>query len=66
MEDKELLYRSLNSNKEFNFTAKGRNVLISLKNGKKTIAKVEKCSGGYADVRLNNKVILINSKFKEV
>jgi len=66
MEDKELYYRLSCSKKEFNFTSRGSSVLITLKNGKQARASVEKCIGGYADVKLNGKTVLINSNFKVI
>ena len=66
MEDKKFFYFGNYNAKEFAFTAKGRNVLITLKNGKRVTAKVERCIGGHADVKFNNKTVLINSNFREI
>ncbi len=44
-----------------NFTQKGKSLLIKLKNGKIANAKVLRCSGSYADVKLNGKIYLVDS-----
>lgn len=57
----EMLYEAFR-----HFTSKGRIVTVKLKNGKKTTGIVERCIRGYADVKVGEKIVLINSNYCEV
>ncbi len=48
------------------FCRKNDRLTIKLKNGKKALAKVISCNGEFADVVVNGKTVLINSKCEVV